>query len=318
MVKRKAEEEIRKMWNHGERWLRGALIGKVMAVKSAELFASESIQHEAEVLFEIKACCPFIIERFGKETTTTTDKGDKVYKLLLEYAAGGTLDGLIQRSNGHGLPEAHVKTYTRCILEGLIHIPKCGYIHCDRKPENILLAPTYSTTTSSFVAKIADFGLSKRSKEKYSGWRGTPRYLSPEALKVMKQDQSSDIWSLDCIVFEMLVGKSSWELKPGCSDRVDILDVTMLDHPRTSRIRAEISYVAGDFLEICLAMRPEKRLTAKELLSHPFVVQPQPIKPALGQAYGICFLKPSAKYHASVAIASRIQPTLGFGIRSGV
>ncbi|KAB2612698.1 mitogen-activated protein kinase kinase kinase 2-like [Pyrus ussuriensis x Pyrus communis] len=184
-----------------------------MAVKSAQLFASESIQHEAEVLFEIKSC-PFIIERFGKETTTTTDKGDKVYKLLLEYAAGGTLDGLIQRSNGHGLPEAHVKMYTRCILEGLIHIPKCEY----------------STTTSSFVAKIADFGLSKRSKEKYSGWRGTPRYLSPEALKVMKQDESCDIWSLGCIVFEMLVGKSPWELKPGCSDRVDILDVTMLDH----------------------------------------------------------------------------------------
>ncbi|PQQ11276.1 mitogen-activated protein kinase kinase kinase ANP1-like [Prunus yedoensis var. nudiflora] len=102
------------MWSHGEHWLRGEFIGEgsfgsvflatpkkrrrgefsrmvnlpaVMAVKSAKVSASESIEHEAEVLFEIKGC-PFVIERFGEETTTT-DKGDKVYNLLLEFASGG-------------------------------------------------------------------------------------------------------------------------------------------------------------------------------------------------------------------------------------
>ncbi|RXH81703.1 hypothetical protein DVH24_035124 [Malus domestica] len=340
------------MWNHGERWLRGALIGQgsfasvflatpnkrtrglltgnlpaVMAVKSAELSASESIQHEAAVLFEIKGC-PFIIERFGEETTTT-DKGHKVYNLLLEFAAGGTLDGLIQRSNGHGLPEAEVKGYARSILEGVKHVHKCGYVHCDLKPENILLVPVAATCSSSgFVAKIADFGLAKKRKEKFSGWRGTPWYLSPEAFKDEKQDQSSDIWSLGCIVFEMLVGKSPWELKPGFDDLVDSYDAKMLDHLRTSKIPAGISYMAMDFLKSCLATKPGKRLTAEELLSHPFLAWPQPTKPghvkvklvnsALGHTYGVRFLKRSAEYHASGAIVPRIQPAPGFGIQAGV
>ncbi|KAB2612697.1 mitogen-activated protein kinase kinase kinase 2-like [Pyrus ussuriensis x Pyrus communis] len=284
------------MCNHGERWLRGALIGKG-GFGSVFLATPDKrkrglltgnfpalMAHEAEVLFEIKGCS-FISEWFGEEITTTK-KGNKVHNLLLEYAAGGTLDGLIQRSNGHGLPEAHVKAYTPSILEELIHIHKCDYVHCDLKPENILLVP--STTTSTVVAKIADFGLSKRSKEKYSGWRSTPRYLSIEALKDIKQDESSDILP--------------WELKPGCSDHVDILDVAMLDHLRTSRIAAEISYVVRDFLESCLAMKPGRRLTAEELLSHPVKV----VNSALGQAYGVCCFKPSAKYHASTAIVPRI------------
>ncbi|ONI16504.1 hypothetical protein PRUPE_3G102600 [Prunus persica] len=174
----------------------------LMAVKSAEVSDSESIRHEAEVLLDIKGC-PFIIERFGEEITTSEEGGDHmVYNLLLEFAPGGTLGDLIEKSNGHGLPEAEVRRYTRSILEGIKHIHKFDCVHCD--------------FTGSFVAKISDFGLAKKTKENCGQWRGIPTYLSPEALNDSEQEPPSDIWSLGCIVLEMLTGKSFSDLKPGC------------------------------------------------------------------------------------------------------
>ncbi|VVA28458.1 PREDICTED: mitogen-activated kinase [Prunus dulcis] len=265
---------------------------EMMAVKSAKFSAFESIKHESDVLFEIKGC-PFVIKRS-------------------EFASGGTLDGLIHKSKGHKLPEYDVRRYTRSILEGIQHIHKCDYVHCDLKPDNILLVPT--TTTSSggttFVAKIADFGLTMKTKVNYSRRRGTPRYLSPKAFINNKQDQSSDIWSLGCIVFEILTGKSPWDLKPDNPNNLP--DVLMFDHLRTCKIPTGISDVARDFLNSCIAMKSRERFTAESLLSHPFVAPPQPSKEChtkvklvnsfLGYASGVCCFKPNSDYHANSAI----------------
>ncbi|KAI5337660.1 hypothetical protein L3X38_016931 [Prunus dulcis] len=270
------EEEKQRIWSHGEHWLRGEMVGEGSS-GSAEVSDSESIRHEAEVLLDIKGC-PFIIERFGEEITTSEEGGDHmVYNLLLEFASGGTLGDLIEKSNGHGLPEAEVRRYTRSILEGIKHIHKFDYVHCDLKPENILLVPSHATSTGSFVAKISDFGLAKKTKENCGQWRGTPTYLSPEALNDSEQEPPSDIWSLGCIVLEMLTGKSSSDLKPGC----ELEDFhCMFDHVCTPKIPAEVSCVARDFLKSCLAMRSCERLTAEKLLLHPFVVRPKPSKEA--------------------------------------
>ncbi|XP_030939530.1 mitogen-activated protein kinase kinase kinase 18-like [Quercus lobata] len=56
---------------------------------------------------------------------------------------------------------------SECILKGLNHIHRCGYVHCDIKPENVLLVNVSASTTvaAHFVAKIADLGLAKRGKE---------------------------------------------------------------------------------------------------------------------------------------------------------
>ncbi|CAL2246188.1 unnamed protein product [Prunus armeniaca] len=332
-MKRKVEEELEgekhSMWSHGGHWQRGKFIGEG---SFGSVFLATPKKRRREVLFEIKGC-PFIIQRFGEETTTT-DKGDKVYNFLLEFASGGTLDGLIQKSNGLGLPEYDVRRYTRSILEGIRHIHKCDYVHCDLKPDNILFVPTTTTTsttarsgaTTSFVAKIADFGLAKKTKDNYSRWRGTPRYLSPEALFDNKQDQSCDIWALGCIVFEMLTGNSPWDLKPGF-DLDKSIDVTVFDHLCTSKIPAEMSDVARDFLKSCLAMRSCERSTAERLLSHPFVAPPQPSKvghaklkvvnSSLGYAYGVSYFKPKADYSASTVTVPRIHPLPGFEIPAG-
>ncbi|XP_016648934.1 PREDICTED: mitogen-activated protein kinase kinase kinase 2-like [Prunus mume] len=256
--------------NHGVNWVRGKLVGRgrygsvhlatstkpitrfcrrpeIMVVKSSNgVPCLRSVQHEAEV-----------------------------YNLFLEYASGGSLDHLIKKSDGCGLPESEVRWYTKSILEGVKHIHQCDYVHCDLTPENILLVPTTTSCGStSLVAKIADFGLAKRTKENVggSGCRGSPMYLSPEALLDKLQDQPSEIRSVGCIVLEMLTGKPPWDTSY-CWKPRDFLNKLVFDSPK---IPAKISKEGRDFLKICLAFNPCKRLTAEELLSHPFVAQSIP------------------------------------------
>ncbi|KAF2322377.1 hypothetical protein GH714_013079 [Hevea brasiliensis] len=69
-----------------------------MAVKSAEVSSSSSLQKEKEVFHHLRDC-PYILECYGEETNMSKDE-KMLYNLLLEYASGGTLADLIKRSGG--------------------------------------------------------------------------------------------------------------------------------------------------------------------------------------------------------------------------
>ncbi|CAI9766174.1 unnamed protein product [Fraxinus pennsylvanica] len=292
MVQEKGEP----IYGDGVAWFRGAMIGKgsfgrvylatlknpkskysclpsVMAVKSAEVSVSGSIQKEREVLSNVKGC-PNIIRCFGEETTMG-ENGVMAYNLLLEYGSGGTLADRIKKLGGKGLSESEVRVYARSILQGLNHIHGIGYVHCDLKPDNILLVHSgRRTRVSEFRAKIGDFGLAKRAQgnkkrklEPY--WRGTPRYLAPEAVVDNVQEFPSDIWAFGCIVLEMLTGKPPWDGEKE-SNAEDIL-CKIKDGHELPKIPSEISKEARNFLKGCFVRKPMFRLTAEMLLNHPFL-----------------------------------------------
>ncbi|KAK4485825.1 hypothetical protein RD792_008472 [Penstemon davidsonii] len=280
-------------YGDGLAWVRGSMIGQggfgsvylatpkisrsrysyypsTMAVKSAEFSASASIQKERMVLSDLQGCPDHIITCFGEETTIG-DNGLMAFNLLLEYASGGTLSDRIKKSGGSGFPEFEAKEYTRSILRGLDHIHTTGYVHCDLKPDNILLvrAPNDS---NEFRAKIGDFGLAKRAEvqskkrrlEPY--WRGTPMYLSPEAVIDKVQEAPCDIWALGCIVLEMLTGKRPWSGK----NTEEVLEKIGAED-ELPNIPSEISEEAKDFLKCCFVRNARYRLTAELMLTHPFV-----------------------------------------------
>ncbi|KAL6223202.1 hypothetical protein ACLB2K_006591 [Fragaria x ananassa] len=76
---------------------------------------------------------------------------------IQEFAAGGTIRDRIENS---ALSECEFKEFTKFVLSGLQCIHDKGYVHCDIKPDNILLVHDMDSPVD-FVAKIGDFGLTK-------------------------------------------------------------------------------------------------------------------------------------------------------------
>ncbi|CAI9113843.1 OLC1v1014528C1 [Oldenlandia corymbosa var. corymbosa] len=289
---------VDKRYGDGVAWNRGAMLGKgsfgsvylatlkkprsmfgwlpsVMAVKSAEVSVSGSIQKEMEVLSNVKGC-PNIIQCYGEETTTG-DNGVMVYNLLLEYGSGGTLAEKIKKAGDKGLPEFEVKSYAKSILKGLNFIHNLGYVHCDLKPDNVLLVPKNvgDGCAAEFRAKLGDFGLAKRVSKQCSKkrkleepyWRGTPMYLSPEVVGDGVQELPSDIWAFGCIVLEMLTGKPPWGSKEEMNSE-EIMDKIGKELPQ---IPNWISKEAKSFLKGCFVKKAMFRLTAEMLLNHSFL-----------------------------------------------
>ncbi|XP_065852924.1 mitogen-activated protein kinase kinase kinase 20-like [Euphorbia lathyris] len=284
------EEADSDLYNHGVEWHRGSLIGKggygsvyiaelknpnsrneafpeLMTIKSAKVSASSSLKKEKRVLDDLRGC-PYIIDCYGEETTTTK-KGKMIYNLLLEYASEGTLDSLIKQSGGCGLHESDVRRYTRCILKGIDYIHSRGYVHCDLNPANVLLVSDENWET--FVPKIGDFGLAKRlvkskQMEFYSSLEGTLRYMAPETIIDEIQEYPCDIWALGCIVLEMLTGKKVW-----IGMEIDEIFAKISYLYQFPNIPPQISEEAKDFLKGCFVRNPMLRFSAGLLLIHPFV-----------------------------------------------
>ncbi|CAA0809561.1 mitogen-activated protein kinase kinase kinase 20 [Striga hermonthica] len=260
-------------------WVRGETLGKggfgfvsmaktnqddllpaLIAVKTAKFFESESLKKEKALLDKFQSC-PSILRCFGDEITT--ENGEKLYNILLEYASGGCLADHIVK----GLPEITVSRCTKSILSALLHIHKAGYVHCDVKPHNVLLVGQ--------DAKLADLG--SCCKTSFDGnsscddFRGTVMYVAPESIAQQKYLPESDVWALGCSVLHMLTGKSPWAFdskaqpkdvlfKIGCSDQIPQI-------PTNNRISKE----AKDFLAKCLVKDSTARWKPDMLLDHPFV-----------------------------------------------
>lgn len=88
------------------------------------------------------------------------------------------------------------------ITEGVKEIHGLDFIHRDLKPENIVEDAILSKEKRY---KICDFGISIANRTAATRLIGTPFYMAPELLEGKeKYDQSVDIWSLGCIIFELL------------------------------------------------------------------------------------------------------------------
>jgi len=124
--------------------------------------------------------------------------------LVMEYVEGETLRERLRRPMSL---EQFFRIATQC-AEALAAAHEHGVLHCDIKPENIMLTP-------SGQVKILDFGLAKRlprsgqsSTLESSLIGGTPAYMAPEVLLEKLPDARSDIFSLGVVFYEMLTLKN--------------------------------------------------------------------------------------------------------------
>ncbi|XP_017978227.1 PREDICTED: mitogen-activated protein kinase kinase 7 [Theobroma cacao] len=238
---------------------------QLYAVKSADEEMASTLHKEQEILQQFSGC-PNIVRCFGG--FTSVECGRKIFNLFLEYASRGCLADLMKEYGGK-IPERHAKFYARMILEGLVDIHRKGYIHSDLKPRNILVFPSQDGISLDTL-KIADFGLVKKYGVKDTndweyGFRGTAPYMSPESI-IGYITGALDIWSLGCIMVEMLTGK----LPLAFRNLKDLRDKLL--RGESPNIPANMSSMGKNFLIKCFARDPNERWTASMLLSHPYLL----------------------------------------------
>lgn len=237
-----------------------------MALKSAIANHSSTLQLENTILHDLKDC-PEIVKCFGYDFSV--ENGKLVYNLLLEYANGGTLEELIE-SSGDRMQEWEASKYTCMLLKGLCHVHQKGYVHCDLKADNVLVFLSKQKNGELECSlKIADFGLAKTTSCDNADDR---RHKLKNLLGVANHNVAIDIWSLGCIVAEMLVGKSLW-----CNNLQQDLMMMMMSKDNEEKwleiLPDFMSKDAKDFLRRCMTRNKKERWSGDRLLQHPFITQ---------------------------------------------
>jgi serine/threonine protein kinase len=129
------------------------------------------------------------------------------YYIVMEYVDGKDLKSVIRESEHMEITRALDLMIQIC--EGVGYAHRAGLVHCDLKPQNILVSPDGR-------AKITDFGISLAlaaiNPEEHTDvvW-GSPKYFAPEQAAGTIPSPSSDVYALGIILYEMLTGKLPFE-----------------------------------------------------------------------------------------------------------
>lgn len=168
---------------------------KVMSPKVAEVLGAERFRREIALAGRLQH--PLIVPLWD-----SGEAGDLLF-YVMPYVEGETLHDRIRRE--HQLPLADALAITRDVASALRYAHERGVLHRDIKPENVLLTGSR--------ALLADFGLARAIGGEYTRLTrtgtivGTIHYMSPEQLREDPDlDLRADVYSLGCILYEMLAG----------------------------------------------------------------------------------------------------------------
>ncbi|CAN4101770.1 unnamed protein product [Withania somnifera] len=117
-----------------------------------------------------------------------------------------------------GLSLSAVKCFAEQLFSALKHLKSCSVLHCDIKPDNILV------NEARTAVKLCDFGNAMLAgKNEITPYLVSRFYRAPEIILGLPYDHPMDIWSVGCCLFELCAGRI---LFPGCSNN-DMLRLHM-------------------------------------------------------------------------------------------
>jgi mitogen-activated protein kinase kinase kinase len=274
-----------------DKWMKGALIGQgsfgsvylalhavtgeLLAVKQVETPAPgansqgdtrkkgmiEALKREISLLRDLRH--PNIVQYLGCSSSAD------YLNIFLEYVPGGSVQTIL---NSYGaLPEPLVRSFVRQILTGLSYLHNQDIIHRDIKGANILV-------DNKGTIKISDFGISKKleasnilnganNNKHRPSLQGSVFWMAPEVVKQTSYTRKADIWSLGCLVVEMMTGSHPF---PDCSQLQAIFKIG--GGKAAPTIPEHASEAAKEFLAQTFEIDHNLRPSADQLILSPFLI----------------------------------------------
>jgi serine/threonine protein kinase len=210
------------------------------------------------------------------------------YYIVMEYVDGKDLKSVIRDEHHMQIPQALELMIQIC--EGVGYAHRAGLVHCDLKPQNILVSPDGR-------AKVTDFGISLalaaiNPDERTDVVWGSPKYFAPEQAAGTAPSPSSDVYALGIILYEMLTGKLPFEaesadllaqlhqtsppplprsINPDISPTLESILLKVLSKEPAARYRTadQLGRVLKALIEIGDKSIVQENLPALDLPSHP-------------------------------------------------
>lgn len=253
-------------------------LGRLVALKVVSPEAAAGVGATAllkEIAFVARLQHPNILPLFDAGEAA----GHPYY--VMPYVRDGSLRALLDRAGR--LETRDAIPLIAGIASGLSYAHERQILHCDVKPENVLVQDGHCF--------VMDFGIARKLRSEAREWAavrteldfsaGTPAYVSPEqAAGDRVVDQRSDVYSLACVAFEMLSGRAPF----GGRDTQEIVSRRFHEPPPSldamSNVPRQTAIVLTRALSLDPALRPESaREFAEELNRSAVVSIPVPAMP---------------------------------------
>ncbi|HEU4787965.1 MAG TPA: protein kinase [Gemmatimonadaceae bacterium] len=253
---------------------RYAIEGELGRGGMATVYLAEELKHQRKVAIKVlrpDVAASLGAERFLREIGIAArlahphivpliDSGDidGLLYYVSPFVPGGSLRDRLLREGR--LPPLEALRVTQEIGAGLDYAHRAGFVHRDVKPENVLFADGHALLADFGVARVCCDTQAESDEQTLTDAGlivGTPEYMSPEqAAGDRELGTRSDVYSLGCLVYEMLTGEPPFH---DSSARV-----TMARHvteaPRSLRVlRAELPRAVDAVVAKALAKAPEQR-----------------------------------------------------------
>jgi len=251
------------------------LLGRMVAVK---VLKSEFLENPRQCRqFQREALAAAALQHPSIINIYDVADEDDIYYIVMEYVKGITLKKFVELKGK--LPVSMAVDLTQQLAGALAEAHRHGIVHCDIKPQNILL-------DENGVPKIVDFGISKmvsgETKVYTSSLVGSVHYISPEQAKGVPVTAQSDIYSLGVVFYEMLTGRVPFD---GNSPVVIAMKQLNEEPPRLSAFLEEVPDALQNVMDRALAKELSARYESAEALKRDLMLLLAGIRKAEGDGW---------------------------------